>query len=40
VIAAGSRRPTQADPDLIDPDQQDALEREAYAKKQAEAKAK
>jgi hypothetical protein len=39
-IAAGSRRQTPADPDLIDPDQQDALERAAYAKRQAEAKAK
>jgi quercetin dioxygenase-like cupin family protein len=40
VISAGRQRRMPVDPDLIDPDQQDQMERAAYAKKQAEAKAK
>jgi hypothetical protein len=40
VLSAGRRRPMPVDPDLIDPDQQDQMERASYAKKQAEAKAK
>lgn len=37
VIEAARRRNVPADPDLIDPDAQDAMERAAYARKQAEA---